>query len=472
MTPTRKFYSLQSQIILSILLAVVLATAIAGIPTLWLIHRQLDQQAWAQVDNGLQTARALYEAKQQQMSDLALLAAQRPNLVTLLAEGDPEKLLDYLRTLQLGESVDLILLCDPAGQPIVSTGQSPRPDLCRDVEQGSFYIITPDVPPQVWLMASYPIQGDTGALGSVVLGEQLDDEFVLQARRQTGLEHAILVGGLAVAASYAAVPQNLATLSPDESRLSTPEAAVCCTYEVENQPFYAARLPLGQGGLEAEVALPVTGIAAMQTRSLWISAGSLVVIVLVGSGLGALLARRLSRPLEHLAQAAGRLSQGDLSSPVNIDTQISEVAQVSRALESARLDLAKTLGDLQAEKDWVDHLLELIVEGIMTLDEVGEIAFFSHGAERITGWSRAEVLGRPCNQVFQAAGKGAAFSDLLPAPGQKNNIAVRLAGGGDHPGGDARPAHHCRCRRGRDRGRLPRYQPGRDHPPLVGLLHR
>ncbi len=430
MTPTRKFHSLQSQIILSILLAVVLAAAIAGIPTLWLIHRQLDQQAWAQVDSSLQAARALYDAKQQQMSGLARLAAQRPSLPTLLAEGDQEKLLEYLRTLQSGESVDLIVLCDTAGQALVSTGQSPRPDLCRDVQQGSLFRYLARGAAAGLADGLLPhLRVKAGDLGSVVLGEQLDEEFVLQARRQTGLEHAMLVGGLMIASSYTAAPQNLATLSPDESRLSTPEAAVCCTYEVENQPFYAARLPLGGGGLEVEVALPVTGIAAVQTRMLWISAGSLAVIVLVGSALGALLARRLSRPLEHLASAAGRLSQGDLSSPVNIDTQIIEVAQVSRALESARLDLAKTLGDLQAEKDWVDHLLESIVEGIMTLDEAGNIAFFSHGAERITGWSRAEVLGRPCNQAFQAAGEGVAFSDLLPAPGQKNNIAVRLAGG-------------------------------------------
>jgi len=429
MISTPKFHSLQSQIILSILLAVVLAAAIAGIPTLWLIHQQLNQQAWAQVDSGLQAARALYDARQKQMLRLARLTAQRPSLPSLMANGDQAQLLAYLRTLQSGENVDLIVLCDPQGRVVLSTAKPPTPDLCQGLEAGSFYAISPEVPPQVWLMASYPIPGEAGALGNVALGVQLGEDFVLQARRQTGLEHAILFDGLTIAASNAAVPQNLATLSPDQSSLSTPEAAVCCTYEVENQPFYAARLPLGRGSLEAEVALPVTGIAAAQTRMLWISAGSLVVIVLVGSALGALLARRLSHPLEELAGAAGRLSQGDLSSPVEIDTRIIEVAQVSQALESARLDLSKTLGDLQAEKGWVDHLLESIVEGIMTLDEAGNIAFFSHGAERITGWSRDEVLGRPCNQVFQAAGEGVIFSDLLPAPGQKNNIAVRLAGG-------------------------------------------
>ena len=88
MTSPPKLRSLQTQLILSILLAVVLAAAIAGIPTLWLIHQQLDRQAWAQVDGGLQAARALYDAKQEQISNLARLAAQRPSLKTLLAEGD------------------------------------------------------------------------------------------------------------------------------------------------------------------------------------------------------------------------------------------------------------------------------------------------------------------------------------------------------------------------------------------------
>jgi signal transduction histidine kinase/HAMP domain-containing protein len=425
MTFPPRFHSLQTQIILSILLAVVLAAAIAGIPTLWLIHQQLDRQAWAQVDSGLQAVRSLYESRQKGISDLARLTAQRPSLPALLAEGDPSKTLDYLRTLQSGESVDLIVLCDPGGQVLFSTGKPPTPDLCQELDVGAFYVLSPEVPPQVWLMASNPIP----AWGSVVLGEQLDEDFVLQVRQQSGLEHAILVGGLTVATSYTAPAQNLTTLAPGESSLSTPDAAVCCTYRVENQPFYAARLWLGKGSLEAEVALPVTGIAATQTRMLWISAGSLAVIVLVGTALGAVLARRLSRPLEELAQAASRLSQGALSSPVEIDTQIMEVAQVSQALESARRDLEQTLGELQAEKDWVEHLLESIVEGIMTLDEAGRIAFFSHGAERITGWSRDEVLGRPCNLVFQVAGEGLLFCDLLPAPGQKNNIVVRGASG-------------------------------------------
>ena len=87
-TSPPKLRSLQTQLILSILLAVVLAAAIAGIPTLWLIHQQLDRQAWAQVDGGLQAARALYDAKQEQISNLARLAAQRPSLKSLLAEGD------------------------------------------------------------------------------------------------------------------------------------------------------------------------------------------------------------------------------------------------------------------------------------------------------------------------------------------------------------------------------------------------
>ncbi len=428
MFPFRQLRSLQTQIILSVLLAVVAAALVAGVPTIWLIRRQLDQQAWAQVENGLKAARSLYNSRQRHMSDLARLTARRPTLNALLAQGDWHELEPYLASLQAGEGVDLIAICGADGRLVHSTQEPPAGEFCAARPGGYFFLVTPEVPPQVWLMASFPLAAEFFR-GSVVVGDWLDEAFVREVRQQTGLEHAIVVDGIIAVASYAELPQNLVIQPPDAAALSTPVATVCCTYQVADQPYYAARLSLERRGLELEVALPVAAISVVQNRMLWISAGSLMLVVLLGSLLGALLARRLSQPLEELAGAAERLSQGDLTSPVAVQTQLIEVAQVSHALESARADLARTLSDLQGEKAWVEHLLESIVEGIMTLDKSCNIAYFSHGAERITGFSRAEVLGRPCNQVFQVAGEGAVFGDLLPAPGQKNNIVVRLAGG-------------------------------------------
>ncbi|MEJ2149523.1 MAG: hypothetical protein P8Z40_08570, partial [Chloroflexota bacterium] len=79
--------SLRAQLILSFILLILLAAAAAGIPAIWLLQAQLSRQAWAQIDQGVQAAQALYVAEEKRVADMATLAAQRPTLNTLLAEG-------------------------------------------------------------------------------------------------------------------------------------------------------------------------------------------------------------------------------------------------------------------------------------------------------------------------------------------------------------------------------------------------
>ena len=106
-----------------------------------------------------------------------------------------------------------------------------------------------------------------------------------------------------------------------------------------------------------------------------------------------------------------------------------EITQVAQTLENARVDLLATMTSLQSERDWSDHLLASIVEGIITLDGGGRITFFSQGAERVTGWSTTEVMGRLVDDVFQLAGVEKPFSSILPSvPGGRQKADVLLAG--------------------------------------------
>jgi PAS domain S-box-containing protein len=123
------------------------------------------------------------------------------------------------------------------------------------------------------------------------------------------------------------------------------------------------------------------------------------------------------------------MSAGDLTRPLEVETKVREVTLVAHALEGARIDLQRTLGELRREKAWADHLLEAIVEGIVTLDRKGHITFFSHGAERITGWRRDEVLGQSCDQVFRPADTDRPFSQVIPSPGRRHKIPVEMRDG-------------------------------------------
>jgi PAS domain S-box-containing protein len=413
------------------------ATAI-GFPALWLMGDQLNRQAWAQVAQGSRAVRALYTAQQNRLTDLAILTAQRPTLHQYITQPEPSLLPTYLQTLRQGANLDLVIICNLKGQIIAQVGQAFPPNMCLAAEATGFYVVPQATLPQVWLLAGAPIEIEEQSVGKVIVGVSLSNEFAAQIQAQTGLEHTLLANGYAVATSFAvaARPNSFATVPTTAN-----EETQLITFDLNGQPYFGARLlmgellprrgplTLGEPGLEAELALPVTDILATQANLARTLIAGILAVTVVGSVLGAVLARRISQPLARLTKAATRLSQGDLANPIPADPRVQEVAHVAYALEAARLDLQSTLNELQREKSWSNHLLESIVEGIVTLDAHQRITFFSQGAERITGWRRDEVVGRSCNQVFSPANSDRPFSELLPTLDRRTQIVVALPTG-------------------------------------------
>ena len=102
-------HSLPAQVILSFVALVLLTALAVGLPAIWLIHDQLERQAWAQVEQGRLATRALYQARQAGVKDLATLLAQRPTLGELLLKGKAGALSAYLQSLQVGAGLDMVL---------------------------------------------------------------------------------------------------------------------------------------------------------------------------------------------------------------------------------------------------------------------------------------------------------------------------------------------------------------------------
>ncbi|MEN8151772.1 MAG: sigma 54-interacting transcriptional regulator [Planctomycetota bacterium] len=59
------------------------------------------------------------------------------------------------------------------------------------------------------------------------------------------------------------------------------------------------------------------------------------------------------------------------------------------------------VGDLLSSRRF-QAILSSISDGVFTVDLEGRIACFNRAAEEITGYSREEVTGRPCREVFRA----------------------------------------------------------------------
>lgn len=428
--------SLSARMVLSFILLVFLTGIAAGLPTLWLMRDQLSRQAWAQVEQAGLAARTLYAVQQNEVINLARLTAQRPTLHRLLALQDFSALPPYLETLRRGADIDLILVCDDKQQNVIQAGSVIVPNLCQASQASRLYVANVETGPQAWLLAAHSFEADSADVapnrveGKVIVGQILDDEFAVQMQSQTGLEHTLLLNGQPLASSFLSGRNLIRPVAP-QAVTGTPGVVEQNrrVFTLDDQPYYAMWLSLEEPGLVAEIALPVADIFATQERLRWTLAGTILGIVVIGAILSAVLARHISQPLAHLTLAATRLSHGDLTTPVAIETQVREVALVAWALEGARIDLKLSLKELQQEKDWTDHLLQAIVEGIITLDSQGRITFFSRGAERITGWSRDQVLGRLCDEIFLPVDTVEPFSRLIPPPDGRQKIAVEVLDG-------------------------------------------
>lgn len=420
-------HSVTAQMILSFIGVVILTAVAVGVPALWLLREQLQYQAWSQVDQGQRAANSLYTAKQSEIDSLAILTAQRPTLRELLIRSDPEDLEIYLEALKQSLDIDILSVCDLDHRTLYNTQPSLPVDPCSAWNLDGYQVLPVDPNPQIWLSARYPIAINESNASEVIVGKLLDNSFVLQLLDQTGLENSLKVGNQYVATSFPGGTESISLFHYRNESDNPDDAVLLSTFEVNNFPYYSARFKLNEGEIWADVALRVSPILATEQRLVLILIFSILFVTAMVSILGVLLARRISQPLVQLAKNASEFGDQDLSQPVRIDTRVWEVQQVAGALERARIDLQQTLSNLEREKAWVDHLLESIVEGIITLDHEGCIRYFSAGAEQITGWSREQVFGRSFDEVFRLAEAQGPSSDLIPVPGTKKKMVIAIS---------------------------------------------
>ena len=91
--------------------------------------------------------------------------------------------------------------------------------------------------------------------------------------------------------------------------------------------------------------------------------------------------------------------------------------------------LQHSLQQLQAEKAWIEHLLNSIIEGMLTLDGQNRITFASAGISKITGDELDQIIGRKIDDIFLPLEGEVVFSGQLPAVGQQRRISVKLKNG-------------------------------------------
>ena len=404
---------LATRLVIALVVLIILTTLSAGVPAFLLARRQLETQAWAQVDATRRATESLYDAALSRVVDLTALLAERPTLRRLMADNDPAALQSYLLAFREQSDLDFIQICDESGA-FVAVGAPV--DLCAAVDDaldaGVVFIEERPV-----LLARRVIRGDDGPeeLGVVVAGVRLDGEFLAQLSANTGVDQSILAGdGGAIVSTLPAGPIT-AELAPEG-----------WVIRAGGMPFFAAQFPLpGQGSrLYAEVAVPVATLIETERVALTILVAGSAVVALAGGIIGAWFIRRLTAPLSVLTHTAEQISAGQLSATIPRFGQPPEVATLSAALERSQATMLEALVERSQARDWLIALIQSVVEGVITFDTRGRVTFMSQGAEIMTGWTRDEAIGRAINDLLPPADprEGETFLDRLPPAGEKREI--------------------------------------------------
>ena len=180
--------------------------------------------------------------------------------------------------------------------------------------------------------------------------------------------------------------------------------------------------------------------------------------ILVGSTwLGLYLAKRITRPVQALSEAAREIGAGHYDHRIQheaadefgamveaFNTMAAEVASSRRRLERASLDLERKHEEGESRRRYIEAVVERIATGVVSIDKSGRIGTINSAAIRLleldAGGDRADGGGRLLAARPRAR---------EPAAGPVRAGADRLAGPGDR-------ARSRRSRAAPGRGRDPR----------------
>lgn len=411
---------MRARLVAVLVVLIILTTLSAGVPAYLLARRQLEQGAWERVDATRRATESLYDAALGRVVDLTALLGERPTLRRLITDGDMAALKSYLVAFREQSDLDLIQVCD-GDRAVAVVGETA--DLCLVAPEAGVGLVN-DRP--VLLARRFILDSGVEESGMVIAGVRLDAEFLSQLSENTGVDQSILDEGGRAAVST--LPSGLTTveLVPGGWVITVNDSGI-------DLPFYAAQFPLpGRASrLYAEVALPVANLMATERDALVILVAGSALVALAGVAAGAWFIRRLTAPLERLTHAAERISGGDLAAPIPRVAAPPEMATLSAALERSQGTMLAAIDERSQARDWLNTLVQSVVEGVITFDTRGRVTFMSQGAEMMTGWTSNEAIGRPINDLLppvDGAG-GETFLDHLPPAGEKREIETRTRAG-------------------------------------------
>ncbi len=159
------------------------------------------------------------------------------------------------------------------------------------------------------------------------------------------------------------------------------------------------------------------------TRNIFIALIIIALALVVWISVG--VTRGIFRPLEKAVKIAHSVAAGDFTQQIEVRST-DEIGQLMQALKEMNDSLMKTVGQLRDSETHVRAVLNNLIEGIITINEYGVIATFNSAAERIFGYTEAEVVDKNVSMLMPAPYRDAydGYLDRYLQTREKNIIGI------------------------------------------------
>lgn len=389
-----------------------------GIPATLLLNRQTNTQLRDLMDQSSQTTIALLENKGAQLQNLADLIVERPTLNQYLQQGQgPEVIEPYLGDFLKNANFDLILVCD-SDTLLAVVGDGNSQGICQTDLVNGLKMVDAEL---LWL-ASGSINSPLGTNIRVVVGQSMAS-VLREIQPQTGLDTFLFFEDELVASNI-----DLSLVSDERqvnSNIAPYEEFTLVADDRIKTHYMAMAIPFTAGQDYQLISyLDIETYLAFNRQLRQIILITLLLVGLLGSLVAVSVSRRISNPINQLAQSAVTLRNGDLNAPITNSSKIWEIDQLTNALEDARISLKHSLNQLRMEKAWIENLMDSIEEGLLTIDDRGRITYISDAIEKLVNADALTLLGQHLDELFITPEGEEAFSHQMPTANQTRRISV------------------------------------------------
>ncbi|MBI4319848.1 MAG: cache domain-containing protein [Chloroflexi bacterium] len=404
-------------VLLSAALVIGTASAVAVVTVLQVRH-VIEQRTDSRLAEGAEQFRASLDRIREDLLAVGTWLTSDRELIAAAGDGRRELIAERLMMAVRLQAVDDALVADAQGRVVVRSHADNQSETNDALSRTAGFLSALAGRPAYGIVRAgeglflqvmyfpFPSPTDRQPIGVVRVASFLDQRQLDRFRSRTGLEASLLSDSRAVATTLR---------GPDGEPLEEIRSAQTIYKEVTGtgrEVLVVDDLPVGQfrtlyAPLVGSDRVPVGVFAVgLPTKTMMreladaLLPTSLVALLIIalGAALAFLLARRVREPIGLLAEAAARLSDGDLWTPIPRVEQ-AELAPLAEQLELARRSVQSNLEATARREAHERAVFAALSEPVLTASESGDLTGFNPAAIALFG-SATCVRGRRVQELL------------------------------------------------------------------------